>query len=203
MTSNKRPENRLRVGVLVSGGGTDLQSLIDADVNIVKVISSKEGVYALERAAKAGIPADSVTKDDYPDIRVRMSEIAKNLKNAGVELVVLAGYLSILTSELLDAFPNRVINIHPALLPKFGGKGFYGMNVHRAVIEAGEKESGATVHYVNEGIDKGPIIMQRSVPVMEDDTPETLQERVLEIEHQLLPEAVLKLEFDIRKEEEQ
>lgn len=203
MTLNNRPEKPLKVGVLVSGGGTDLQSLIDADINIVKVISSKRGVYALERAAKAGIPAEAVTKDDYPDIRVRMSEIAMILKNAGVELVVLAGYLSILTSELLDAFPDRVINIHPALLPKFGGKGFYGMNVHKAVIEAGEKESGATVHYVNEGIDKGPIIMQRSVPVIEDDTPETLQERVLKIEHELLPEAVLKLEHDIRKEEEQ
>lgn len=186
----------LKVGVLVSGGGTDLQSLIDDGIDIVKVISSKEGVYALERAAKAGIPAETVTKDDYPDINERMSKIADILEEAGAQLVVLAGYLSILTSDLLDRFPGKVINIHPALLPKFGGKGFYGLNVHRAVLAAGEKESGATVHFVNEGIDKGEIIMQRSVPVMEDDTPESLQERVLEIEHQILPEAVRKLEAD-------
>ena len=186
----------LKVGVLVQGGGTDLQSLIDDGIDIVKVISSKEGVYALERAAKAGIPAEAVTKDDYPDINERMSKIADILEEAGAQLVVLAGYLSILTSDLLDRFPGKVINIHPALLPKFGGKGFYGLNVHRAVLAAGEKESGATVHFVNEGIDKGEIIMQRSVPVMEDDTPESLQERVLEIEHQILPEAVRKLEAD-------
>lgn len=190
---------RLKVGVLVSGGGTDLQSIIDAGINVVKVISSKEGVYALERAAKAGIPSETVTKDDYADIHVRMSAIADKLKQAGVELVVLAGYLSILTSDLLDRFPNRVINIHPALLPKFGGKGFYGINVHKAVIAAGEKESGATVHYVNEGIDKGEIILQKSVPVLEGDTPEDLQQRVLEIEHQILPEAILKLEKELLK----
>ena len=190
-------ERRLKVGVLVSGGGTDLQSVIDAGINVVKVISSKEGVYALERAAKAGIPAEAVTKDQYPDIHIRMSKIAAKLEEAGVELVVLAGYLSILTSDLLDRFPKRVINIHPALLPKFGGMGYYGMNVHNAVIAAGEKESGATVHYVNEGVDKGPVILQRSVPVLEGDTPEDLQKRVLEIEHQILPEAILKLEEEL------
>lgn len=190
-------ERKLKIGVLVSGGGTDLQSLIDDGADIVRVISSKEGVYALERAAKAGIPARAVTKDQYPDIHERMTRIAEILEEDGVQLVVLAGYLSILTGDLLDRFPGRVINIHPALLPKFGGKGFYGLNVHKAVIEAGEKESGATVHYVNEGIDKGEIILQRSVPVMEDDTPESLQERVLEIEHELLPEAVRKLEKEL------
>lgn len=186
----------MRVGVLVSGGGTDLQSIIDAGINVVRVISSKEGVYALERAKKAGIPALSVTKDDYPDMAERMSRIANILEEDGVELVVLAGYLSIVTAELLDRFPGKVINIHPALLPKFGGKGFYGMNVHRAVLAAGEKESGATVHYVTEGVDEGEIIMQVKVPVLSDDTPESLQERVLEQEHILLPEAILKLESE-------
>lgn len=190
-------ERKMKIGVLVSGGGTDLQSLIDDGANIVRVISSKEGVYALERAAKAGIPARAVTKDQYPDIHERMARIAEILDEDGVQLVVLAGYLSILTGDLLDRFPGRVINIHPALLPKFGGKGFYGLNVHKAVLEAGEKESGATVHYVNEGIDKGEIILQRSVPVMADDTPESLQERVLEIEHELLPEAVRKIEAEL------
>lgn len=190
-------ERKMKIGVLVSGGGTDLQSLIDDGANIVRVISSKEGVYALERAAKAGIPARAVTKEQYPDIHERMARIAEILDEDGVQLVVLAGYLSILTGDLLDRFPGRVINIHPALLPKFGGKGFYGLNVHKAVLEAGEKESGATVHYVNEGIDKGEIILQRSVPVMADDTPESLQERVLEIEHELLPEAVRKIEAEL------
>ena len=194
---------RLKVGVLVSGGGTDLQSIIDAGINVVKVVSSKKDVYALTRAENAGISTATVTKDDYEDIHVRMSKIADILEEAGVELVVLAGYLSILTKELLDRFPDRVINIHPALLPKFGGKGFYGMNVHRAVIEAGETESGATVHYVNEGIDKGPIVLQRSVPVLPEDTPEDLQKRVLEIEHEILPEAVLKLESEILGGKEQ
>lgn len=186
--------DRMKVGVLVSGSGTDLQSVIDAGINVVRVISSKEGVYALERAAKAGIPACAVTARDYPDIKERMTAIADILEKDGVELVVLAGYLSILTKELLDRFPGGVINIHPALLPKFGGKGFYGLNVHKAVLEAGEKESGATVHFVNEGVDEGEIIMQVKVPVMEDDTPESLQARVLEKEHELLPAAILKLE---------
>ena len=186
--------DRMKVGVLVSGSGTDLQSVIDAGINVVRVISSKEGVYALERAAKAGIPACSVTAGDYHDIKERMTAIADILEKDGVELVVLAGYLSILTKELLDRFPGSVINIHPALLPKFGGKGFYGLNVHKAVLDAGEKESGATVHFVNEGVDEGEIIMQVKVPVMEDDTPESLQARVLEKEHELLPAAILKLE---------
>ncbi len=187
-------EERMKVGVLVSGGGTDLQSIIDAGINVVKVISSKEGVFALERAAKAGIEAMAVTKKQYPKIADRMTVIADEMEKAGAELIVLAGYLEIVTSELLDRFPGSVINIHPALLPKFGGPGFYGLNVHKAVLAADEKESGATVHFVNEGVDKGPIIAQRSVPVMEGDTPESLQERVLEVEHELLPQTILSLE---------
>lgn len=190
----------MRVGVLVSGGGTDLQSIIDAGINVVKVISSKEGVYALERAANAGIEAMAVTKKQYPKITDRMSVIADEMEKADVELIVLAGYLEIVTSELLDRFPGNVINIHPALLPKFGGPGFYGLNVHTAVLAAGETESGATVHFVNEGVDKGPIIAQSRVPVMPDDTPETLQARVLEVEHVLLPRTIIELEKQRREE---
>lgn len=190
----------MKVGVLVSGGGTDLQSMIDAGINIVKVISSKEGVYALERAKNAGIEALAVTKQQYPKIADRMSAIADEMEKSGVEMIVLAGYLEIVTSELLDRFPGSVINIHPALLPKFGGPGFYGLNVHKAVLAAGEKESGATVHFVNEGVDKGPIIAQKKVPVLEGDTPETLQARVLEIEHKLLPRTVVQLEKQRQEE---
>jgi phosphoribosylglycinamide formyltransferase-1 len=193
-------DERMRVGVLVSGGGTDLQSIIDAGINVVKVISSKDGVYALERAANAGIEALAVTKKEYPKIADRMTVIADEMEKSGVELIVLAGYLEIVTSELLDRFPGNVINIHPALLPKFGGPGFYGLNVHKAVLEAGETESGATVHFVNEGVDKGPIIAQSKVPVKEGDTPETLQERVLEVEHVLLPRTVIELEKQRREE---
>ena len=193
-------EERMKVGVLVSGGGTDLQSIIDAGINVVKVISSKEGVYALERAEKAGIEAMAVTKKQYPKIADRMSVIADEMEKAGVEMIVLAGYLEIVTSELLDRFPGNVINIHPALLPKFGGPGFYGLNVHKAVLAAKETESGATVHFVNEGVDKGPIIAQSRVPVMEDDTPETLQARGLEVEHGLLPHTILELEKQRREE---
>ena len=193
-------DERMRVGVLVSGGGTDLQSIIDAGINVVKVISSKDGVYALERAANAGIEALAVTKKEYPKIADRMTVIADEMEKSGVELIVLAGYLEIVTSELLDRFPGNVINIHPALLPKFGGPGFYGLNVHKAVLEAGETESGATVHFVNEGVDKGPIIAQSKVPGKEGDTPETLQERVLEVEHVLLPRTVIELEKQRREE---
>lgn len=193
-------DERMRVGVLVSGGGTDLQSIIDAGINVVKVISSKDGVYALERAANAGIEALAVTKKEYPKIADRMTVIADEMEKSGVELIVLAGYLEIVTSELLDRFPGNVINIHPALLPKFGGPGFYGLNVHKAVLEAGETESGATVHFVNEGVDKGPIIAQSKVPVKEGDTPESLQERVLEVEHVLLPRTVIELEKQRREE---
>ena len=190
----EKMSERMRVGVLVSGGGTDLQSIIDAGINVVKVISSKKGVYALERAKNAGIEAMAVTKDEYPKIADRMNAIADEMERSDVDLIVLAGYLEIVTKELLDRFPGSVINIHPALLPKFGGPGFYGLNVHTAVLEAGETESGATVHFVNEGVDKGPIIAQRRVPVEEGDTPETLQARVLEIEHELLPQTIIQLE---------
>lgn len=186
-----------RVGVLVSGGGTDLQSIIDAvekgqlkEVDLACVISSKRDAYALERAERHGIQAYGVTKQEYPDSQERNEAIMAILAKEQVDLVVLAGYLSILPKEAVQSYKGRLINIHPALLPKYGGKNFYGIHVHEAVLVAGEKESGATVHYVDEGVDTGEIILQEKVPVLAEDTPETLQQRVLEVEHIILPKAV-------------
>jgi phosphoribosylglycinamide formyltransferase-1 len=175
---------KTKVAVLVSGGGTNLQAIIDkvADgslpqVELVKVISSKEGAFALERAAKAGVPT-TVAKEQ--------EQVLEELKASGAEIIVLAGYMKVLSAEIIKNYRNRIVNIHPSLIPKFCGKGFYGMRVHNAVIEAGEKESGATVHYVDEGVDTGEIIMQERVPVLEGDTPEDLAARVLKVEHVIL-----------------
>jgi len=178
-----------------------MQSIIDAiesgyieNAEIVEVISSKPDAYALKRAEKHDIETKIICKNDYKDIGDRMDAICDALDSSHTDLVVLAGYLSILTPKLISRYARRIINIHPALLPKYGGKDKYGLNVHKAVIEAGEKESGATVHYVDEGIDTGEIIMQEKVPVLPDDTPETLAARVLEVEHKILPEAIRKIE---------
>jgi phosphoribosylglycinamide formyltransferase-1 len=175
---------KTKVAVLVSGGGTNLQAIIDkvADgslpqVELVKVISSKEGAFALERAAKAGVPT-AVAKEQ--------EQVLEELKASGAEIIVLAGYMKVLSAEIIKNYRNRIVNIHPSLIPKFCGKGFYGMRVHNAVIEAGEKESGATVHYVDEGVDTGEIIMQERVPVLEGDTPEDSAARVLKVEHVIL-----------------
>jgi phosphoribosylglycinamide formyltransferase-1 len=189
--------HKLRISVLVSGGGTDLQSIIDAiedgsleNVEIVQVISSKADAYALERAAKHGLKGVAITKADYPDIDERMDAIIEQLEEEDTELVVMAGYLSILNKKVVEKYKGRIINIHPSLLPLHGGKDCYGIKVHEQVIAAGEKESGATVHFVDEGIDTGEIILQRKVAVEEGDTAETLQKRVLELEHEILPEAI-------------
>lgn len=190
----------LRLGVLVSGSGTNLQSMIDAVENgilksqIVCVISNKEAAYGLERARKYQIPAYFINpKEEGYD-----KKLLETLKKEQVELVVLAGYLKILNQELIHAYSKRIINIHPSLLPKFGGKGFYGLHVHEAVIEAGEKESGATVHYVDAGIDTGQILIQKKVAVEIDDTPESLQKKILnQIEHKILVEAIQKLEGSV------
>lgn len=187
----------LRIGVLVSGGGTNLQSIIDASEagtlksQIVCVISNKEAAYGLERARKHQIPAYFINpKEEGYDEKLLIC-----LKDEGVDLVVLAGYLRILNKELIEAYGGRIINIHPSLLPKFGGKGFYGIHVHEAVLAAGEKESGATVHYVDMGVDTGKIILQRKLQVMPEDTPETLQKRILnQIEHNILVEAIQSIE---------
>lgn len=188
------------IAVMFSGNGTDFQALIDGeragafDGKIVVAVSSNAEAYGIERAKAAGIECYVCRKIDYADETARDRAVADIFARYNVELVVLAGYLGILTAPLLDKYPRAVINIHPALLPKFGGKGMYGLNVHKAVIAAGEKKSGATVHYVEGDTDTGEIIMQRALDVKNDDTPESLQKRILdEIEHPLLVEAVAKL----------
>ena len=188
----------VRIGVLVSGGGTNLQQLIDAQAagrlgggEIVTVVSSKPGVYALERAQKAGIEAIVLSRKDYPDVEVYSQALIDALKARNVELVVLSGFLTITSDSFVQAFPNRIMNVHPALLPAFGGKGYYGLHVHEAVLSRGCKLTGATVHFANEVCDGGPIILQRAVEVQEGDSPESLQKRVMEqAEWTLLPEAV-------------
>lgn len=188
---------KTKVAVLVSGGGTNLQALIDKvadgqldDVEIVRVISSREDAFALTRAEKAGI-ATAVAREQQ--------EVLKELKASGAEIVVLAGYMRVLSPEIIAEYRDRIINIHPSLIPKYCGKGFYGMRVHKAVIEAGEKESGATVHYVDEGVDTGAIILQEKVPVLDGDTPETLAARVLETEHEILARGLERAVDNLKK----
>lgn len=186
-----------RIAVMFSGGGTDFQALIDGearqafDGKIVVSVTSNGKAFGIERAKKAGIDCYVCRKADYASEEDRDMAVLEIFKRYNVDLIVLAGYLGILTSPLIDSYPKAIINIHPALLPKFGGKGMYGLHVHEAVIASGEKKSGATVHYSEGGIDTGEIIMQRSLDVLPDDTPESLQQRILnEIEHPLLVEAV-------------
>ena len=189
---------KTNIAVLVSGGGTNLQALIDAQQRgelgggeITAVISTKEGAYALERAAKAGIPGYVVPRKAYPDNRAMTQAMVAKLKELDIQLVVLAGCMVIFTNELVDSYPNAIMNVHPALIPSFCGKGFYGLNVHEAALAYGVKVSGATVHFVSEECDGGPIIAQKAVAIREDDTPETLQKRIMEeAEWKLLPEAV-------------
>lgn len=187
----------LNISVLVSGGGTNFQAVIDGiesgtipHAKIVQVISSSSKAFSLERAKKHGIKGILVGKENYPDVKERTAALIQHLKEEQTDLVILAGYMSVLEPEMIDAFRGKIINIHPSLIPKFCGKGFYGKRVHQAVLDAGEKVSGATVHYVDEGVDTGPIILQRQVPVIEGDTADTLAARVLEIEHEILVEAV-------------
>ncbi len=187
----------LRLGVLVSGSGSNLQSIIDAAENgmlesqIVCVISNKEQAYGLERARKHHIPAIYIN----PKTEGYDEKLLKTLQDHKVDMVVLAGYLKIIDKDLVEAYKGRIINIHPSLLPKYGGKGYYGIHVHEAVIAAGERESGATVHHVDAGIDTGETILQRKLEVYEEDTPQSLQQRILsEIEHKILVEAIALLE---------
>ncbi len=188
----------LNIAVLVSGGGTNLQALIDAEkrgeiINgkITCVISSKPGVYALERAKQNNIPAVVIARADYSDIHSYTAAVTKELQNRKADLVVYAGFMTILDSQIVKAFPGKMMNVHPALIPSFCGKGFYGLHVHEAALEKGVKLTGATVHFVTEECDGGPIIMQKAVPVLNGDTPEILQKRVMqECEWKILPEAV-------------
>jgi phosphoribosylglycinamide formyltransferase-1 len=189
---------KAKIAVLVSGGGTNLQALIDAEANgmfgeskISLVVASKPGVYALERAAKSNIPSVVIARKDYQDIAEYSRALADELLSRGIDLVVLAGFLTIIDEQMYEAFPNRIINVHPALIPSFCGKGYYGLHVHEAALLAGVKVSGATVHIVTPECDAGPIILQKAVSVMQDDTPETLQKRIMvEAEWKILPEAV-------------
>ena len=186
------------IAVLVSGGGTNLQALIDAEARgelgngkITLVIASKEGVYALERAKNHGIPAQVLARREYADIAAYSKALADTLVEAGIDLVVLAGFLTIIDEQVYEAFPNRILNVHPALIPSFCGKGYYGLRVHEAALEKGVRVSGATVHIVTPECDAGPIVLQRAVEVKEDDTPEVLQRRIMEeAEWKILPEAV-------------
>lgn len=186
----------LKIGVLISGSGSNLQSVMDACATgmihgeVVLVLSNRASAYGLERAKKAGIPALSLSPKDYSDAEAYDEEVLRRLQEARVDLVVLAGYLRVLSPALVSAFEHRMMNIHPSLIPSFCGDGFYGLKVHEAAIRRGVKVSGATVHFVDQGTDTGPIILQETVAVSEGDTPEILQEKVLEIEHRLLPKAV-------------
>ncbi len=187
---------RLRLGVLVSGAGTNLQALIDAcrsgepAAEVVVVVSNVPGAFALERARRDDIPAVVVNHRDFPTKAAFEAALQETLESFRVGLVCLAGFLRILSPEFVRAFDGRIMNIHPALLPSFGGKGMYGEHVHRAVMASGARVSGCTVHFVTEVPDGGPIILQTAVPVRDDDTPVTLAARIRREEHRLYPMAV-------------
>ena len=188
----------VRIAVLVSGGGTNLQALIDAQSRgelkngrIAAVLSSRPDAYALERAARAGIPGYVVARKDFASNREMTIALVDKLRELNIGLVVLAGFLHILTGEMVAAFPNAILNVHPALIPSFCGAGYYGLHVHEAALAYGVKLTGATVHLVNEEPDGGPIVLQRAVEILEGDTPEVLQRRVMEqAEWHILPQAV-------------
>ena len=187
-----------RIGVLVSGGGTNLQAIIDRiedgylkDCEIVSVVSSKEGVYALERAKNHGIPAVCIARKSFADTEAYSIALAEHFKAQKVDLIVLAGFLTVLSESFIKEFENRIINVHPSLIPSFCGKGFYGLIPHEEALKYGVKVTGATVHFVNGEVDGGKIILQKAVYVQEGDTPKVLQARVMkEAEHIILPEAV-------------
>lgn len=182
-----------KIAVLVSGGGTDLQSIIDAvenkelNVKIEMVIGSKDNIYALERAKKHNIDAFVVSRKEYGE---KASDKILELTKGKVDLIVLAGFLAILDGEILKEFDNKIINIHPSLIPSFCGPGMYGLKVHEAVIKSGVRFSGCTVHLVNSQVDGGAILLQEAVPVYFEDDAETLQKRILEREHVILPKAI-------------
>lgn len=185
-----------KIGVLVSGGGSNLQSIIDKSKSgelqcKVEVVIGDRECYGVERAKEAGI--DGYTLDRKVLRKELCREIDKIVSERGIDLIVLAGFLSIIDEEFVNKWKGRIINIHPSLLPKFGGPGMYGIRVHEAVLKSGEQESGCTVHYVDTGVDSGEIIAQKRVKVLEGDTPEILQKRVLVEEHKLLPESIAKI----------
>lgn len=187
-----------RIAVFASGGGTDFQSIIDANereqfCEIALLIASKEGIGAIDRAEKHGIASHVFSKSNFPDLEELYKQLTYLLNINRIDYIVLAGWLKIIPESFIRAFEDRIINIHPSLIPAFCGAGMYGIKVHRAAIEYGVKYSGCTVHFVNEIPDGGAIIAQRAVPVESDDTPESLQARILKSEHELLPWCVKKL----------
>ena len=191
-------KNKVKIAVLCSGGGTNFQAILNAqdagmipDGEVKLVITDHKEAFVLTRAARAGIKAEIADRKDIPDRAMREKRILEILKENEIEFVVFAGFMTILSENFVKEYPNRIINVHPALIPSFCGKGFYGLHVHEAVLAAGVKVTGATVHYVNEVCDGGKIIAQKAVEVKEGDTPETLQKRVMrEAEWGILPQAV-------------
>lgn len=185
-----------RLAVFISGSGSNLQSIIDAEkqgdlgATIALILSNKEDAYGLVRAKKAGIPTVVLKCKDYESLDAYGEALIQTLREYAIDVVALAGFLTILPENVIAAYPDAILNIHPALLPKFGGEGFYGIRVHESVLAAKEKESGPTVHLVTEVCDGGRILAQEKVEVKEDDTPETLQARVLEVEHRLYPKTI-------------
>lgn len=188
----------MKIAVFVSGGGTNLQAIIDntkngilKDIEIVLVLSSSPSAYALKRAEENGIPSVVMRAADYPSREQWDLEMAECVKKSGAELIVLAGYLSLLGPKTVSMYSNRIINIHPSLIPSFCGEGMYGIKPHKAALARGVKVSGATVHFVNENYDDGPILLQKSAEVLPGDTPETLQKRIMqECEWKILPKAI-------------
>ena len=188
----------LNIAVLVSGGGTNLQALLDAQAageihggRIALVLASKPGVYALERAQRAGVPSSVIVRREFPTQEAYDDALLARLAEAKIDLVVLAGFLTIISERVVARYENRILNVHPSLIPSFCGEGFYGLRVHEEALRRGVKVTGATVHFVNNVCDGGPIVLQKAVAVEEGDTPETLQRRVMEqAEWKLLPRAV-------------
>ncbi|WP_202709673.1 phosphoribosylglycinamide formyltransferase [Sporosalibacterium faouarense] len=186
----------IKMAVLISGGGTNLQAIIEAiedkviNGEIKAVISNKQNAYGLERARLNNIDACFIDRNSFDNNKEYNNEILRILENKDIDLVVLAGYLQILSTKLVSKYQNKIINIHPSLIPSFCGKGFYGENVHKSVLDYGVKVTGATVHFVDEGTDTGPIILQEVVKVEDDDTVESLQKKVLSVEHKVLVEAI-------------
>ena len=186
------------IAVLVSGGGTNLQAILDAEASgenphgkVTLVVASKPGVYALERAAAAGVESAVVRRRDYADSEAFDAALVRVLQEHSIDVVVLAGFLSVLGPSVIEAYRDRILNVHPSLIPSFCGPGFYGLRVHEAALARGVKVTGATVHLVNEECDGGPILLQKAVDILPGDTPETLQKRVMvEAEWQLLPKAL-------------
>ena len=187
-----------RIAVLVSGGGTNLQAILESDRRgenpngqVALVVASKPGVYALTRAEQFGVPTAVVARRDYADSEAFDAALLDVLAGHNIDLVVLAGFLSVLGPSVIAAYPNRILNVHPSLIPSFCGPGFYGLRVHEAALARGVKVTGATVHFVNEECDGGPILLQKAVDIQPGDTPETLQKRVMvEAEWKLLPKAI-------------